>query len=455
MSERNKIVLIGSGSQYTEFFLQELFKYEDFKGCTVAMVDRKPERLNEVLSIGKKLNEIMDWDVEFIGSPERRDVLPGAKVVYMFAAVNYMHAWARELEICQKNGVKTYEFHTTGPGGLSMAMRHVPLALDICKDMEELCPDAWLVLDNNPLARIQAAVLRHSKTKVVGYCYGHELVQTALEQILDMTDRDESTKMADPVEREFMCPADNITIRQAGVNHMMWLLDVRDRRTGEDLYPKLKSILDSVPLSEIPVGYKYCTEVYKLFGLFATPADSHVADYCWSSDLGNEERCGLYPFPVASWFGGRDKDAWAGIAAKILDKDSAENFIKQRRTGWMSTQISRYLFNGDPKYFPAFNMINGGTIENLSPDIIVETCGVIGPDYIAHTKIGKLPAGPAAICELNGRMALMVADAAATGDKSLALQSLLIDPFVNSETIAKNILEDILEENKQYDTYFK
>ncbi len=454
MARENKIVLIGSGSQYTEFFLQEIFKYEEFKGCTVALVDRRPERLNEVLNIGKKLNEIMDWDVEFIGSPDRRDMLSGAKVVYMFAAVNYMHAWAKELEICQKHGLNPYEFHTTGPAGLSMAMRHVPLALDIAADMEELCPDAWLVLDNNPLARIQAAVTRHSKTKVVGYCYGHELVQMALEQILGMTDRDESTKLADPVEREFMCPADNITLRQAGVNHMMWILDVRNKKTGEDLYPKLKEILDSVPLSDIPAGYRYCTEVYKLFGLFGSPADSHVADYCWSSDQGNQERCGLYPFPVKDWFGGRDKDAWAQIAAQITGKESAQEFIKQRRTGWMSTQISRYMFGGDPTYFPAFNAVNGGTIENLSPDLIVETCGVIGPDYVAQTKIGRLPDAAAAICELNGRMALLAADATATGDKTLALQSLLIDPFVHSETVAKNILEDILQENKQYDTRF-
>ncbi|MGI5848784.1 MAG: hypothetical protein ACOX8Q_01730 [Christensenellales bacterium] len=454
MSSKNKIVLIGSGSQYTEFFLQEIFKYEDFRGCTIALVDRKPERLQEVMNIGKKLNAIMGWDVEFIGSGERRDMLPGASVVYMFAAVNYMHAWARELEICQKNGLNPYEFHTTGPSGLSMAMRHVPLALDIAADMEELCPDAWLVLDNNPLARIQAAVMRHSKTKVVGYCYGHELVQMALEQILDMTDRDESMKSADPVEREFMCPAGNVTVRQAGVNHMMWLLDVRDANTGEDLYPKLRSILDTAKLSDIPAGYRYCTEVYRNFGLFATPADSHVADYCWSADKGNEERCGLYPFPVKDWFGGRDKDAWAQIAAKIGDRESAQTFIKQRRTGWMSTQISRYMFNGEPKYFPAFNTVNGGTIENLSPDIIVETCGVIGPDYAAHTKVGKLPAGAAAICELNGRIALMAADASAMGDKNLALQSLLIDPFIHSETVAKNILEDILKENKQYDTRF-
>ncbi|MCL1928525.1 MAG: hypothetical protein FWG07_07020 [Treponema sp.] len=455
MSAKNKVVLIGSGSQYTEFFLQEIFKFEDFKGCTVALVDRKQERLNEVLSIGRKLNEIMDWNVDFIGSPDRREMLPDAKVVYMFAAVNYMHAWARELEICQKNGLNPYEFHTTGPAGLSMAMRHVPLALEIAADMEELCPGAWLVLDNNPLSRIQAAVMRHSKTNVVGYCYGHELVQMALEQILGMTDRDESTKLADPVEREFMCPADNITLRQAGVNHMMWLLDVRDRKTGDDLYPKLKKILDTVELSSIPAGYKYCTEVYKLFGLFATPADSHVADYCWSVDKSNEERCGLYPFPVKSWFGGRDRSAWAEIASKIFDKGSAENFIKQRRTGWMSTQISRYMFNGDPKYFPALNTVNGGTIENISPDIIVETCGVIGPNYVAHTKIGRLPDAAAAICELNGRIALMAADATATGDKKLALQSLLIDPFIHSETVAKKILEDILQENKQYDTRFK
>jgi len=421
-----KIVLIGSGSQYTEFFLQEVFKYEEFKGSTLAFVDRKPERLKQVMNIAQRLNEIMNWDIKIEGSGERREVLPGSTVVYCFIAVNYIAAWKNELEICRKNGLNPYEFHTTGPAGLSMAIRHVPVVLDICKDMEELCPDAWLVLDNNPLAKIQAAVERHTKVKVVGYCYGHELVQMALEQILGMTDRDESTKQADPVEREMMCPAGNITVRQAGINHMMWLLDVRDAKTGEDLYPKLRKILDTTDLKDIPIGYRFCTEVYKYFGYFATPADSHVADYIWFTDKSSEEKCGLYAFPVDNWFGGRDKDAWAKIAESICDnRETAEAFIQKRRTGWMSTQISRYMFYGEPRYFPALNFVNNGAISNLNNEIIVETPGVIGPDFIKPIQMGRLPDHLVPVCELQGLLSNMAGDAAATGSRELALQFLL------------------------------
>jgi alpha-galactosidase len=452
--KKSKIVLIGSGSQYTEFFLQEIFKYEDFKGCTLTMVDRKKDRLDMVLAIAKKFNDFFDWDLTVEGFTDRRDALSDANVVYCFAAVNYKEAWKKEYEICVKNGLNPFEFHTNGPGGLGMAIRHVPLILDICSDMEELCPDAWLIIDSNPLAKMQAAVARYSKIKCIGYCYGHELVQLALEQILGMTDRAPEQMEADPLEREFMVPAGTIDIHIVGVNHMGWLLDIKSAATGEDLYPKLRKILDETPTNKAPMGYRFCTEVYRRFGYFASPGDQHVADYAWFFDSDMQTMSNLQPFVVDAWFGGRDRDAWGEIYNKVNDIEAAKLFIKQIRAGWMSTQISRYLISGGYKYFPSINVVNNGAIADLSDDIIVEVPGIIGPDLIKPIQMGELPYGLAPICQLHGSISNIVADAAATGSKEKALQALLLDPFICSQARAQNILDDILEYNKEYDTRF-
>ena len=449
---KEKIVVIGSGSQFTEFFLQELFKFEEFKGITVDLVDRRPERLEQELRIANGLNKAVDWNVELLGHTDRREALQGASFVYCFIAVNQKEAWKKEFELANRNGVYPCEAYTAGGPGLSMAIRHVPVILDICADMEQICPDAWLILDNNPLAKLLAAVYRHTKTRCIGYCNGHELMQMALEQLLEMDERDPSERAADPVEREFMVPAGNIDITLAGINHLQWLLDIRDTVTGEELYPEIRSRIQDP--DKVPEGYKFSAEVCKLLGFFPSPADNHVADYIWCVEKEIFKDLSLAPYPVDQWFGGRDAKAWGEIADGITDDEAAKNFIKQRRVGWMNLQIVRYMLTGTQKYFPALNMLNNGVIPNLPFDVVVEVPAIIGPDGFKASAVGPLPEQVAPICALHGQITNLAADAAATGSKVLALEALLLDPFVHNLKRAKAYLDDILTYCGNYETRF-
>ena len=102
---KTKIVVIGSGSQFTEFFLQELYKFEEFKGVTIDLVDRRPKRLEQAVRLAKSLNDAVDWDVEVLGHIERKEALDGATFVYCFIAVNQKEAWKKEFELANKHGV--------------------------------------------------------------------------------------------------------------------------------------------------------------------------------------------------------------------------------------------------------------------------------------------------------------------------------------------------------------
>jgi alpha-galactosidase len=449
---KTKIVIIGSGSQFTEFFLQELFKFEEFKGITLDLVDRKADRLEQELKLAKALDKAVGWNVEVLGHTDRKKALEGATFVYCFVAVNGKEAWKKEFELANKHGVFPCEAYTAGGPGLGMAIRHVPVVLDICADMESICPDAWLILDNNPLAKISAAVLRHTKTKCIGYCNGHELAQMALEQLLEMDDRDPSERAADPVEREFMVPAGNIDLTLAGINHLQWLVDIRDAKTGEDLYPEVRRRVQNP--AKVPQGYAFSAEVCRLLGYFPSPADNHVADYIWCVEKDIYKELSLAPYPVDQWFGGRDAKQWAKIANGITDADAARAYIKQRRVGWMNLQIARYMMSGTQKYFPALNVLNGGTIPNLDEDIVVEVPAVVGPDGFKAASVGPLPDQLAPFCDLHGKISNVAADAAALGSKELALRALLLDPYVHNLKRAQAYLEDILAYCRKYETRF-
>lgn len=449
-----KITVIGSGSQFTQFFLQEFFKYERFQGATLAFVDRNEARLEQELNLARNLSKLLDFNLSLEGHTDRRKALPGSDFVYCFVAVKSKEAWAKEFEIAQRHGLNPFEAYTVGSPGLGMAMRHIPVMLDIAADIEALCPEAWFIMDNNPLAKIAAAIEKYTNVKYLGYCNGHEMIQMALEQLLQKTNRDAGLRDADPIEREFMVPSGTVDVLLAGINHLQWVLKAVDTENGEDLYPLIHETIGKMDIGQFPGGYRFTFEITKLLQCIPSPADNHVGDYIWCLDKPLADAAGLGPYPVEQWFGGMDADAWGKLAASFTSADQAATFVKQRRIGWMSTLIAHEMTCGTPVYFPAINVRNNGAIENLSDDIIVEVPGVIGPDWVRPVNVGPLPGHIAPICELHGKISNLVAEAAAEGDRLKALQALLLDPFIHSVSTAEAVLEDILKYNKGYETRF-
>lgn len=448
-----KIVLLGSGSQFTEFFLQELFKYEDFKGCKLALVDRNPDRLKQEIKFAEVLNNAVNWDVEIEGTGDRKIALRDADFVYIFAAVNQREAWHKEFELAEKYGYTTLEGYTNGPASIGTSIRHVPLVLDIARDMENICPKAWMILCNNPIPKLQAAVEKYSKIKCVGYCNGHELIEMAMEQLLDRTEKRSRVDMdAGIVEREFMVPKGNMIITLAGVNHFQWILNIKDIDSGADLYPLIKKNIEIK--KNIPNDYAFSSEMNRIFGLFPSPGDLHIMDVAWFATKKIQLSYNINPFNPDDWFGMRGPNEWQVISEKYKDAAEAKKFIGERRTGWMYLQIARYLMHGKKEYFPALNLKNNGAISNLSDDIIVEVPCLIGGDKIEPIQVGPLPDGIAAICEFWGRLNNIIAYGAAEGNREKLLQALVLDPFVPDLVVASNLLEEILEYNSKYETRF-
>lgn len=209
MKKGLKIVTIGGGSSYTPELVEGLIKrHDELPVSELWLVDipEGEEKLNIVGTLAKRMVEKAGVPIKVHLTLDRREALKDADFVTTQFRVGLLEARAKDERIPLKYGVIGQE--TNGPGGLFKGLRTIPVILEIAKDIEELCPDAWLVNFTNPAGMVTEALLRYSNLKkVVGLCNVPIGMKMGVAKALDV---DES----------------RIDIQFAGLNHMVFGLDV-------------------------------------------------------------------------------------------------------------------------------------------------------------------------------------------------------------------------------------
>jgi alpha-galactosidase len=245
---------------------------------------------------------------------------------------------------------------------------------------------------------------------------------------------------------------EHLDIRAAGLNHFSWVYDVRDRETGEDLYPLLRDRWfnhmrrDFEPLTR---------ELFQVFGMMPTPGDSHLCEFlAWVHDP-IAKPWEKYNLKLQSWEGNRRRRAerWE-IARQMID---GERPIDELRDVWnlnileepIAEIIAASVFN-DSYDAPQLNLPNQGLIPNLPAGAIVEVPGIVSGMGIQGLGFPPLPEGIAELCRRELALTSLVVEAAITGDRHLALQALLLDPMINDIDRARVILDDFLTTFAEY-----
>src|SRR6185503_18802273 len=293
MTLPTKITVIGAGSaSFGENTLSAIMRSKKLKGSTLALVDRNAETLDIVQRLAQRLNR--EWDAQFTltAHTHHQDALPGSQFVVNAIEVGAReNLWKQDFEIPIKYGLRQPYAENGGPGGFAHAARNIGPIMQIARDMEQACPEAWFVNFTNPMIRICDAVNRHSRIKAVGLCHqifaGYSMVGVALAKDLGIEVPEGLTGMHAAVDqhplqhrvREQIVPL--IDIRAAGLNHFSWILSINDRRTGEDLYPLFRK-----RFFELKPEFEPLTrDVFSAFGLFPIPGDTHLCEYLpWLSD---------------------------------------------------------------------------------------------------------------------------------------------------------------------------
>ncbi|ECL6433949.1 6-phospho-beta-glucosidase [Listeria monocytogenes] len=432
MTKGIKIATIGGGSSYTPELIEGFIKRQDelpVRELWLVDVEAGREKLEIVGNLAKRMVEKAGVDMEVHLTLDREEALKDADFVTTQLRVGLLDARVKDERIPNSYGVVGQE--TNGPGGMSKGLRTIPVILDICKDMERLCPDAWLINFANPAGMVTEAVLRYSnQKKVVGLCNGPIGIERNIAETLGVD-------------------VSEIYVEFVGLNHMVFAKTVY--HNGKDV---TKDVVFKMTEDEAGSSLKNinATGWDKTFLRTLNMIPIDYLRYYWQTKQQLEDQARAY--------------AEHGTRAEVVKKVEAELFelYKQeelaekpkqleQRGGAYYSEAACNLINSiynDKRDIQIVNTRNNGAILDIDPDSAVETNCVItrqGPIPLAS---GRLPIAINGIIQEIKTFERLTAEAAVTGDYDKALLAMTINPLTPSESVAREMLDELLEAHKEY-----
>jgi alpha-galactosidase len=422
-----KFVVIGAGSySFGTMTVRDLLQCPDLKGSEMALVDIDEERLDRMTRLAKRLNETWEADFKVTATTDRREALPGADIVVGAVEQRRYEMWHLDIGIPRRHtGVELYG-ENGGPGGFFHTLRQVPITLDIAFDIERLCPDAWFINMSNPESRLCLALHRYTNVKNAGVCLGAYITKRHLAtEVLGLKD-------------------DDVDVKATGINHCHWVMDIRDTRTGEDLYPEVREKINEMEVD--PSWQPLSQECLRRYGYFPGPGDTHVGEYIsWAHRFFKPN----YAEKIVNGFESESVVMEARLEEVAngdgpLDPGELEDFMAESGYRWQTLDIIQSLLDNGNRYVLAVNVPNEGIITNLQQDTIIEAPALVAADRIHGLSMGELPPAIAALMDLQLTVMEYNIEAAVTGDRQLALEGLMIDPLVPDPATADKILDEML-----------
>jgi alpha-galactosidase len=266
-----KITFIGAGSTvFMKNIIGDVLQRSALCNARISLMDIDPVRLAESEVVAKKLISSLDVGAKLTVTDNQRAALDGADfVVVAFQIGGYEPCTVTDFDIPNKYGLRQTIGDTLGIGGIMRGLRTVPHLWNICEEMLEVCPDAWMLQYVNPMAINTWAISeKYPQIKQVGLC--HSVQNTLFE-----------------VSRDLEIPMDSIHYRVAGINHMAFFLEFEQMMTDgsrRDLYPMLRDgyCAGTIPKSNhwnerCPNKIRY--EMMMRLGYFVTESSEHFAEY--------------------------------------------------------------------------------------------------------------------------------------------------------------------------------
>lgn len=426
-----KIVTIGGGSSYTPELIDGFIKrYAELPVSDYYLLDIEEgrEKLEIVGRLARRMVEKAGIPMTIHLTLDREEALKDADFVTTQLRVGFLDARINDEKIPLKYGVLGQE--TTGPGGFMKAQRTIPVLLDICRDMEKYCPNAWLINFTNPAGIVTEAITRHSRIKTLGICSG------ANSMLMDIAKAYEVNKSQ--VQARFM-----------GLNHLIFAdhIYIDGNEVTEDFIEKLAQGSATNALKNIPdIGFSarfakalhmYPISYLKYFFLTREMVDAALADQQTKGTRGEQTRAierTLFELYQDETLSGKPKE------------------LEQRGGAWYSDtacSIISAIYN-DKKEIHVVNTTNNGTTGDLPNHVTLETNAVIDRQGAHPLAYGPLPVKIRGLIQSVKAYEELTVEAAVTGDYDTALLALSINALMPSTTLAEQILNEYLAVNERY-----
>lgn len=436
-----RIAIIGGGSaSWGPLFVRDLVVAPELAGSTIVLHDIDPAAMDLVYRAGRLLIEASGRAFHLAQTDSLAEALAGADVVILTITTGGLAAMAHDLAVPARYGIAQSVGDTVGPGGLSRGLRNIPVVVEIARQMERLCPDAWLLNYTNPMSTLTRAVTRETAIRTIGLCHEWHGVR-------------------DKLAGYFGVPAAAFEPRLAGINHLVWLLDLQ--LDGQSIMPDLHALagevlagaIDLDPDDDSPMGDhgRVKARLLQLYGGLPCAGDRHVAEFFPHFLTAATDWGAAYGVALTSV---ADREAWraadlARLAAVLSGEIAVDPFLREQSDEAAHSIITALATNG--RYTGIMNLPNDGQIGNLPRDVVVETYGVVDSTGARGLPAGDLPPAIHAVVSRHVSNQELIVEAALTGDMALARQALLNDPLVSlpPET-AVAMLDELLAANRAF-----
>ena len=434
-----RIVFIGAGSTvFARNLMGDILSFPELSESTIVLHDIDEMRLRTSEIVGHKIIETLGVNGKIEATTDRRAALAQADyVITMFQVGGYKPSTVIDFEIPKKFGLEQTIADTLGVGGIMRGLRTIPVILDICKDMEELCPQAVLLNYVNPMSMLCWAVSRVSTIKMIGLC--HSVQHTAYQLATDLS--------IDP---------DSVRYRCAGINHMAFYLNFEQEIDGtrKDLYPAIAQRAEMLPapmrgdtersdggFEGLSDAVRY--EMFKRLGYFVTESSEHFAEYVpWFIKSHQPHLIEEFGIPLNEYLQRCQTQiaGWESLQRRLLDPEAQ---LKVHRSMEYGAGIIHSLETGEQRVVYG-NVPNRGLISNLPDDCCVEVACSVDARGIVPQPVGKLPPQLAALIQTNINVQELTVEAALTGRRDHIYHAAMLDPRTASELNLQQIFQLVI-----------
>ena len=420
-----KVTMVGAGGMsFGPAMVNDVCHTPGLRGARLMLHDVDELRLDRAYRFASKLNAATGANVVVDRSTDAAAALDGADFVLTSAEFGRFEHWRQDYEIPKKHGARHITGENGGPGAVFHSLRSIKNTLGICEDIERYAPDAFLINLTNPMSRVTLAINRATKVRNVGMCHEMPLGVRRLASKLRINHR-------------------HVVAKASGINHFTFFTEFRDRRSGEDLLPKIKDIYarrffdfppkfqqlvrvaDRTYLGALFAEFRYVplvAHVVRTYGVVPCSVDSHIGEYL--------------PFAL-------DVAEWAPVP---LDFHEPTMHIAERAACWVADtriplplQVAGHspeeviniidaMWNDRPTTLMAVNVPNQGFLPDVAEGAIVEVGATVDAEGIHPDRMAPLGEPVAGWVATQVALQDLVVDAALKGDPDLAFQAVLQDP---------------------------
>jgi alpha-galactosidase len=418
-----KITFVGAGStMFARNLLCDIFSFPELRDITVTLQDINEERLEQTYKLAQRLIQQEGYKTKLEKTTNQLEALRNADFVIIMFQVGGLEAYALDKAIPLKYGIDQTVGDTLGPGGVFRGIRTIPVLLDICRDMEKVCPKALLLNYANPMAALMWAVNKATTIQSVGLCHSVQATTRQLAGYIKAGPWENYPFTEEDWEVFFYAQVpDNINFLCAGINHQAWYL--KYEVDGVDAYPRIRKAAEDKRCYEAD-AVRF--EIMKHFGYFVTESPNHMSEYV-PYFRKNPEMVGRYL-----------KRRWDYYDICVARKDLVSEEIRRQIEGIDKIQVRASVEYGSQIINSVVtgkqiringNVDNTGLITNLPGGCCVEVPCLVDRNGMNPCYVGELPPQLAAINRTNVNVQSLIVESALNHDREAAYHAVMVDPL--------------------------